>query len=384
MKLTKLIIIAAFAGVSMLSPLGSASAQSVLNPPRIVATEESRVAAFRVVQLVGGLNHPWALAFLPDGGVLITERPGRLLRYADGEVKEITGLPRISSTGQGGLLDLVLHPDYRDNGWIYFSYSGRYGLGLGTTVGRGRLAGDRLVDVQEIFRMNKPSAGGIHFGSRLAFGADGKLYVTIGERGSRDRAQDTGDHAGSVVRLNDDGTVPADNPFTGQDGALDEIWSYGHRNAQGMALNPATGEIWLHEHGPQGGDEINILRRGANYGWPLVSYGGEYGSGRPVGEGTAKPGVEEPLLHWTPSIAPSGMAFSTGSAFPGWEGDLFAGALAGRHLRRVDLEGSRVVGQEALLQGVVGRIRDVRQGPDGLLYLVTDEDNGGLYRVEPM
>jgi glucose/arabinose dehydrogenase len=383
MKLTKLIIIVGFGlSAALMTPAGL-SAQSVVSPARVVATEDSTAASFRVVQLVSGLDHPWAFAFMPDGSVLVTERAGRLYRYDGRDITEIDGLPDIDPNGQGGLLDVILHPNYDRNGWIYLSHSTRYGLGLGTAVSRGRLQGDTLVDVEEVFRMNDPSFGGRHFGSRLAFGADQMLYITIGDRGDRDRAQDTGDHAGTVIRIRADGRVPEDNPFVGTD-ALPEIYSFGHRNAQGMALHPETGEIWLHEHGPQGGDEINVVRPGANYGWPLVSYGGEYGTGRQVGEGTSKPGIEEPLLYWTPSIAPSGMAFYTEDAFRGWTGDLFVGALAGQHLRRVDLDGGRIVGEEVLLQRTVGRIRDVRQGPDGNLYLITDEDNGGLYRIEPM
>jgi len=394
MNLIKSIMKCAFFAAVLLIPVSIALGQSVVDPPREITSTVARDPAFRVVQLVSGLDHPWSIAFMPDGGFLITERPGRLLLYREGissgvaaesspALEEIGGLPRIIDNGQGGLLDVILHPDYEHNGWIYLTYSSRYGFGHGTTLVRARLQGAELVDLEELFRMSGPTLSGRHFGSRLVFATDGTLFMTIGERGSRDRAQDLGDHAGSVLRFNDDGTIPADNPFVGQNGARPEIYSYGHRNAQGMALNPWTGEIWLHEHGPRGGDEINIVRPGLNYGWPVVSFGLEYASGRQVGEGTSKPGMEESILHWTPSIAPSGMTFYDADVFDAWSGDIFAGALAGKHLRRVDLEDGEVVAEEILLQDVVGRIRDVRTGPDGLLYLITDEDSGGLYRLEP-
>jgi len=233
-----------------------------------------------------------------------------------------------------------------------------------------------------IFEMAKKTSTTMHFGSRLAFARDGTLFVSTGERGDRNRAQDLGDSAGKVLRIRPDGSIPGDNPFAGRPGALGEVFSYGHRNVQGLAVNPGTGEVWAHEHGPQGGDEINILRPGANYGWPLVTYGREY-SGGPIGEGTGKPGIQEPVLHWTPSIAPSGMAFYTGDRFPRWKGNIFVGALAGTHLRRVVPGAGGPVEQEVLLSGTIGRIRDVRQGPDGNLYLLTDENPGALYRLEP-
>lgn len=354
----------------------------------VIQTVDSQQAEFDLVQIVDGLDHPWGFAFLPDGDILITERPGSLLRLTVDGVREVSGLPPVTANGQGGLLDVILHPDYERTGWIYFTYSARYDGGLGTTVARAQIDEAQLSGVEELFRINAPSWGGRHFGSRMAFDADGYLYITVGDRGERDRAQDTGDHAGSVIRLNDDGSIPADNPFVGESDAAAELYSYGHRNAQGIALHPETGAIWLHEHGPQGGDEVNVVRSGANYGWPLVSYGDEYGSGVPVSEQTSMPGVEEPLLIWKPSIAPSGMAFYTGDRFPEWHGDLFVGALAGRHLRRVELDRDdtrelAVQDQEVLLEGTVGRIRDVRPGPDGMLYLITDEDSGGLYRLEP-
>ena len=343
----------------------------------------SREHRFQVVPVVTGLEHPWALAFLPDGDLLVTERRGRLLRIgADGRHHRIEGLPRIAAVGQGGLLDLVLDPDFADNRLLYFSYSEQVGGGQRTAVARAELAGDRLVALQRIFAMNRASSGGRHFGSRLAFLPDGDLLVTVGDRGQRHRAQDPSDHAGSVLRMRPDGSPSPRVAALAIPGAAPEMFTFGHRNAQGLALHPTSGDIWIHEHGPRGGDEINILRGGANYGWPVVTYGREY-SGPSIGVGTEAPGMEPPLLHWTPSIAPSGMAFYTGTGFPRWRGDLFVGALAGRHLRRVVVRDGAVVEQEVLLEGDLGRIRDVRQGPDGHLWLLTDERRGALYRIEP-
>lgn len=281
---------------------------------------------FRVVTLAEGLAHPWGMAFLPDGRMLVTERPGRLRLIENGRLlaEPVGGPPEIAAYGQGGLLDVVLHPAYRENGWIYLSYVAGGRDGVGTEVGCGRLQGRRLVDWQRLFRLLPKSGTGAHFGSRLVFDRAGDLYITLGDRGERWRAQDLGDDAGSVIRLHDDGRIPRDNPFVDLPGARGAIFSYGHRNAQGAALEPRSGRIWIHEHGPQGGDEINRLRSGANYGWPVVSHGTEYGSGIPVGEGSEKPGIEPPLYYWVPSIAPSGMAFYQGERFPQWRGDLFA------------------------------------------------------------
>lgn len=344
----------------------------------------SQKQAFRPVVVAAGLEHPWSMAFLPDGRVLVTERPGRLRLIVNGRLQAapVSGVPKVVARGQGGLLDVVLHPDYADNGWIYLSFAAPSPRGAHTAVVRARLDGNRLVDLKTIFRANNVAGGRVHFGSRLAFGGDGKLYVTVGERGDSDRAQDLDSHNGTTVRLNDDGTVPGDNPFLNTAGALPETYSYGHRNSQGMARHPVSGEIWLNEHGPQGGDEINIVRAGVNYGWPVITYGRSY-AGFSIGEGSEKPGMAQPILHWTPSIAPSGMAFYTGDKFPSWRGNLFVGSLKFRHLVRLELDGERVVSQERLLEGAFGRVRDVRQGPDGLLYLLTDENEGALIRLEP-
>jgi glucose/arabinose dehydrogenase len=335
--------------------------------------------------LVEGLEHPWALAFLPDGRMLVTERPGRLRVVQDGKLvgPPVGGLPEVAVFGQGGLLDVVLHPRYRENGWIYLSYSARGPGGVGTEVLRAKLRDHQLQDVQVIFRMQPKSGAAHHFGSRLVFDREGYLYITMGDRGQQERAQRLDEHPGKIVRLHDDGRVPADNPFRTTAGARPEIYTLGNRNVQGAALHPRTGQVWTHEHGPQGGDEINIVRAGVNYGWPVITYGRNYGSGTQIGEGTHKPGMAQPLHYWVPSIAPSGMAFYDGERFPKWKGDLFVGALRDQMLVRLKLDGEKVVREERMLKNTIGRIRDVRQGPDGFLYLLTDEANGVVARLEP-
>jgi len=354
------------------------SAQVSSEGDRINSTQTS----FQLERVVGGLEHPWAMDFLPNGDILISERPGRMLRLSGGELMNVVGLPDIYSTGQGGLLDIAVHPDFQDNKFIYFTYSASGVGGTGTVLYRARLEGGRLRDGEQLYQLPRFTRTNVHFGSRLVFAPDGTLYMSIGERGERQRAQQLTDAAGSTLRLNPDGSIPGDNPFVNRDNALPEIYSYGHRNAQGMAVHPDTGRIWQHEHGPRGGDEVNIIKAGANYGWPRVSFGEEYRGGS-IGTGSDAPGIEAPLIHWTPSIAPSGMSFYTGNLFQEWQGDLFVGALAGQHLRRLELEGKRVVDQEVLLQGRIGRIRDVKVGPEGYLWLLTDEQNGSLYRLKP-
>jgi aldose sugar dehydrogenase len=344
---------------------------------------DSKDADFSLVRLAAGIPNPWSFAFLPGGDVLITQRSGRLWRLnGEGEKAEVGGLPEVLAGGQGGLLDILLHPEYTRNGWLYLSHSVSTASGGATAVSRARLAGNRLVDTERIFTANNGGRTTRHFGSRLAFDDDGYLYVTLGDRGEDARAQDTTDHAGSTLRLFDDGSTPPDNPFAADSSGAEEIYSWGHRNAQGMVFDPVTGSIWLNEHGAKGGDEVNIVRKGANYGWPVISYGTHY-SGAGIGVGTSAPGMVQPELYWDPSIAPSGMEVYTGDAFPGWRGDLFVGALRAQHLRRLARKGGEIVEQEVLLQGLIGRIRDVGQGPDGLLYLLTDERNGGFYRLEP-
>jgi aldose sugar dehydrogenase len=341
---------------------------------------------FRITVVLDGLDNPWGIAFLPDGGFLVTERPGRLRVYRDGALDPdpVDGVPDVRARGQGGLLDVTLHPDFPENRLVYLSYSKPLEGGEGTTaVARGRFDGTRLTEVEDIFVARAASSSGSHFGSRLQFDRDGYLFVTVGDRGSMREAQNLQNHIGTTLRLHADGSVPQDNPFVGRDDALPEIWSYGHRNPQGMALHPETGEIWQNEHGPRGGDELNLIRPGANYGWPEITHGINY-DGSPITQDTARAGMEQPVLHWTPSIAVSGMDFYTGDAFPSWRGNIFVGALAQQHIRRVTLEGNRVIGQESLLTGFRQRIREVKSGPDGYLYLLTDHSGSGqVVRLEP-
>jgi len=349
------------------------------------ATFESRDHEFRVVTVAEGLEHPWGLAFLPDGRKLVTERPGRLrIVEADGGLlpDPVPGAPEVVASGQGGLLDIALHPAFEENGLVYFTYAGRVPEGVTTQVARARFDGERLHDLERIFSADAARSGGRHFGSRLVFDREGYLWISVGDRGEADMAQDPSNHIGTTLRLRDDGSLPDDNPFVGREGYRPEIWSYGHRNAQGMTLHPETGVVWQHEHGPRGGDEINIPEAGLNYGWPVTTHGTAY-SGLPVGVGPEAPGMEPPLLHWTPSIAPSGMAFYGGEEFPAWQGDLFVGGLALPQLRRVVMEGDEIVDEEALLEEMRARIRDVRMGPDGRLYLLTDHSDGRLLRLEP-
>jgi glucose/arabinose dehydrogenase len=340
----------------------------------------------QLTTIATGLEHPWSIAFLPDGRMLVTERPGRL-RYVTmmGEVSEpISGVPIVFAEGQGGLLDVALDPDFSSNSTIYLSYAEPGDGGKnGTAVARAKLDGARLTGLQVIFRQMPKVASKNHFGSRLVFARDGNLFVTLGERFSeRDSAQDLGTHLGKIVRITKDGKVPADNPFVGRAGARPEIWSLGHRNEQGATLNPVTGQLWIVEHGPQGGDEINLPEAGRNYGWPVVTYGREYGSGLAIGEGTAKAGMEQPLYYWVPSIATSGMAFYTSDVYPAWKGSLFVGALKAQLVARLSFGADgKVIAEERIPVGQ--RVRDVRQGPDGALYLVTDEDQGRLLRMAP-
>lgn len=337
----------------------------------------------RLRRLVGGLAHPWSLAFLPDGRLLVTERDGRLRLVERGRLVErpVEGVPEVVAGGQGGLLDVALDPAFTANGLIYLSYAGATPQGAATHVLRARLDGARLRDGQ-IVLVGGASRTGRHFGSRLAFGRDGLLHVSLGDRGEMARAQDLGDLVGKIARIAGDGAVPPDNPFVGRAGARPEIFAYGVRNPQGLALDPRTDALWEQEHGPRGGDEVNLLRAGANYGWPLVTHGVDY-SLLPIGEGKEKPGIEPPRHVWVPSIAPSGMAFYDGDAFPDWRGSLLVGALKDELLVRLTLDGERILAEERLLRGEIGRIRDVRVGPDGLVYLLNDEPEGGVWRLEP-
>ncbi|MDO1559175.1 PQQ-dependent sugar dehydrogenase [Brevundimonas sp. 2R-24] len=340
--------------------------------------------------IASGLAHPWALAQLPDGRWLVTERPGRLrVVGADGALSApVRGLPEIMARGQGGLLDIALSPDFESDRTLYWSYAEPREGGNGTAVARGRLSEDlsRVEDVQVIFRALPSYSNAMHYGSRLVFDREGRLYVTLGERSdmaTRSQAQDLDSHFGKIVRINADGSVPTDNPFVNREGARPEVWSLGHRNVQGAALHPETGELWAIEHGARGGDEVNVVRAGRNYGWPVIAYGIEYRGGA-IGEGrTAAEGLEQPAYYFDPVIAPGGAAFYTGDLAPAWRGDLFISGLRTRALVRLVLEGERVVGEERLDVSGGQRVRDVQVGRDGALYIVTDEDDGRLIRVAP-
>ncbi len=379
--------VAALAFVLPIAP--HASAQS--------PTERSAHHAYRVVPVVDGLINPWSMAFLPNGDMLVTERAGRLRIVRAGRLlpDAVAGVPAPRVGNQGGLLDVVLHPGFAQNRLVYLSYSkpSEDGSRGTTAVIRGRFENDRLNNVEEIFVAEVWSQGQGHYGSRLAFDRDGYLFITIGDR----QVPPTGDleahpsqglatHHGKVLRLHDDGRVPTDNPFVGQQGALPQIWSYGHRNPQGLLVHPETNDVWATEHGPQGGDELNLIQRGRNYGWPVIGYGVNYRSGTAIHSGTTRAGMEQPAKVWVPSIATSGLMLYTGDKFPGWRGSIFSGGMAGEVLSRLTLDGQRVVSEELLAQRR-GRIRDVRQGLDGFIYLAIDDRGGapsGIVRLEPV
>jgi aldose sugar dehydrogenase len=335
-----------------------------------------------------GLDHPWAFAFLPDGRLLVTERPGRVrIVGKDGKLSApLAGVPKVFASGQGGLHDVVLDRRFAENRTIYFCYAEPAGGGGRTAMARARLVDEappRLEDVRVIFRQEGPLSSGNHFGCRIVQTPDDNLFLTLGEHfTTRDQAQNLGNHLGKIIRIRPDGSVPPDNPFVGRADAKPEIWSYGHRNPQGLALHPATGKLWEHEHGPRGGDEVNIIEKGKNYGWPVIGYGVDY-SGAKIHASTHKPGMEQPVWYWVPSIAPSGMAFSTGGMFPAWRGNLLVGALAGQILVRLEFDGEKVVREERLLRELRERIRDVRQGPDGATWLATDSSSGRILRLTP-
>jgi glucose/arabinose dehydrogenase len=365
----------------LLGAAGLGLAQAPRSP-----TPASVPGALQVQTVAQGLERPWALAFLPDGRLLVTERPGRLRSIGqDGRVSApLAGVPPVLARSQGGLLDLALDPSFADNRLVYLAYAepGEDNT-AGTAVARGRLGEGRLEDVHVIYRQQPKVRGANHFGSRLVFARDGTLFVTQGDRFDyRDAAQDLASGLGKIVRIMPDGTVPPDNPFVGRAGVRPEIWSYGHRNIQSAALHPQTGQLWTVEHGARGGDELNHPEAGKNYGWPVITYGVDY-SGAKIGEGTAKPGMEQPVYYWDPVIAPSGMTFYTGTALPGWQDSVLIGSLRPGLLVRLILQDGRVVREERYLGELEERIRDVRQGPDGLLYLLTDSRNGRLLRVLP-
>jgi glucose/arabinose dehydrogenase len=347
---------------------------------------------WRAGVVVDGLEHPWSIAWLPDGSALITERPGRLRLLRNGGLvsEPIAGLPPILSHGQGGLLDVVLHPDFERNRLVYLTFATGTPDANRTALARGRLDGDRLRDVEVIFENADAKSGGQHFGSRLVWLPDTSLLMSIGDGGNpptsfeggniRDQAQRLETHFGKILRLTEDGRPHPDNPFVDRKGARPEIYSYGHRNIQGLARDPASGRVWANEHGSRGGDELNLIEPGQNYGWPEVTYSMEYRGPR-VSDETSRPGVVDPLINWTPSKAPSGLAFYTGDRYPGWQGNLFSGSLVFGQIRRIVLDGAKVVDEEKLTIG--NRVRDVRQGPDGYLYVLIDSGEGSLLRIEP-
>ncbi len=374
---------ASFAGMAALAALvglSAAASATAAAADRSIATQRTTL---RVTTVASGLEIPWGMAFLPGGGMLVTERPGRLRRIdAAGCISApIEGVPAVFANGQGGLLDVALDPAFATNGLVYLSFSEPVDGKARTAVARGRLTGNRIEALRVIFRQEPAVDARQHFGSRLVFDREGRLYVTLGDRGSqRALAQDVSTHIGKVLRINPDGSIPAGNPLADQAGARPEIWSWGHRNVQGAALHPATGELWTHEHGPRGGDELNVARAGRNYGWPVITYGREY-SGPAIGEGTAKPGMEQPLHYWVPSIGPSGLAFYTADTIPGWRGSVLVGALAAQQVARLELGPDGKVRAEERID-IGERVRDVRQGPDGAVYLLVD--SGRVLRLEPV
>jgi glucose/arabinose dehydrogenase len=369
--------------------LGIVLSAALLLPTQAFAqTFPSEAGSLSVETRAKGLDHPWGLAFLPDGRMLVTERPGRLrVVMRDGKLSPpVSGLPQVRASGQGGLHDIVLDHDFAANKTIYFCFAEPASGGGRTALARAKFIdgeAPRLEDMKVIFRQEGPLSTGNHYGCRIVQGRDGNLWLTMGDHFAyRNEAQNLANHIGKIVRITPDGAVPPDNPFVGRNDAKPEIWSYGHRNSQGAALHPETGKLWEHEHGPMGGDEINIPLGGKNYGWPVIGYGINY-DGTKAHEATSKPGMEQPVKYWVPSIAPSGMAFYTGDLFAKWKGNLFVGALKFQLLVRLELDGEKVAKEERLLQNLGERIRDVRQGPDGALWLLTDSRNGRVLRVTP-
>ena len=346
---------------------------------KAISPKESIVTAELLVE---GLENPWGMVFLPDGGLLITEKSGELILFKDGQKTLIENAPTVYLRGQGGLLDIELHPDYANNGWIYMSYSSEEGEGKGgsTAIMRAKLNGNSLTDSELLYKASPNTTKGQHFGSRLEFDNDGYLYFSVGDRGNRDvNPQDITKDGGKIYRIMDDGTVPSDNPFVGEPGAKTAAFTYGNRNPQGMIKHPETGAIWIHEHGPKGGDEINIVQKGANYGWPVITYGINY-SGTPITEITAKEGMEQPIHYWLPSIGPCGMTFVTSDKYPEWKGNLMVGSLAFQYLERLELDGNKVTYREKLMEDM-GRVRNVIQGPDGFIYVAVETK--GIYKLVP-
>lgn len=358
----------------------------LVNIPAIAKERfSSEKHSFTIEAVVDGLEHPWSVDFLPDGRILISERPGRLRIFENGKLSEpVKGLPKIKAEAQGGLLDIAHDPDFKNNKIIYFSYSGPDKSGVSTEVASAKLVGNELKELKTIFKALPKSKGGYHFGSRLLITKDGTLFISLGDRGDKERAQILNDHAGSLIRINKDGSVPEDNPFIGLDGVKSEIYTVGNRNMQGIAMHPVTGDVWTVEHGPQGGDELNLMQPGVNYGWPVITYGVNYVIGTKIGEGTEKEGMAQPVHYWVPSIATSSLLFYTGESFPEWKGNAFVSSLVFGQLARLEIKENKVIKEERLINDAVGRIREVQQGPDGLIYFITDDSNGTLFRIKPI
>lgn len=354
-------------------------------PAKFPALIKSNRQSFRIDTIVKGLDVPWGMAFLPDGDMLVTERSGELFRFSStGKLKaNISGIPEVYDQGQGGLLDIVLHPKYKTNGWIYFSYSqrGADGNGANTAIFRAKLKNNVLTEQQEIFKATPDLKGGVHFGGRMVFDDEGYLFFSVGERGDKSNAQKLINHCGKIHRIFDDGRIPPDNPFVNTPGAMPSIYSYGHRNPQGIDIHPVSRRIYASEHGPRGGDEINLISKGSNYGWPVITYGINY-DGTIITKDTVKEGMEQPLFFWRPSIAPSSLRFVTGDRYPGWKGDILNGSLSFRYLERVHLEGDKVTEREKLLEGA-GRVRNVVMSPDGYIYMAV-ESPGVIVKLVPV
>ena len=334
--------------------------------------------------LVTGLNYPWSLAFLPNGHILVTEKVGKLRIIKKNfylDPTPVQGLPVIRSSGQGGLFDIILHPDYKSNDWIYFSYNGKNGRTWGTELARAKLKNQHLTNLQVLFRLEPKTKSNRHFGGKIIFDEKNFLFLTTGDRGERKRAQNINDHAGSIIRLLDNGQTPVSNPFYGSDEGKDEIYSFGHRNIQGLDISPLSGELFAHEHGPQGGDELNIIKPGANYGWPIVTFGVNYGIGSKIGIGIKHKGMKNPIYKWVPSIATSGMTFITGNHFKEWAKDILIGSLKAQKLVKIRIMDGRVTDHTIIIDKLIGRIRNVKIGPDGYIYILTDEKNGKLIQI---
>ncbi len=332
--------------------------------------------------IVPDLQIPWGMAWLPDGSILITEKSGELIHYKDGTKTQIGNVPEVYNRNQGGLLDIELHPKYSENGWLYLTYSSKEGTEKGghTALIRAKLQNNQLTSIEKLYKGTPNTTRGHHFGSRIEFDNEGYLYFSIGDRGNRDEnPQNITRDGGKVYRLNDDGSIPDDNPFVNENGAKKAIFSYGHRNPQGMAINPIDGRIWVHEHGPKGGDEINIVKKGINYGWPIITYGINY-SGSSITDITNKEGMEQPIYYWTPSIAPSGMDFITSDKYTDWKNDLLVGSLKFQYLELVELDKDQVIGRKKIMKDI-GRVRNVRQGPDGYIYVAVE--NKGILKIIP-